>query len=123
MSPQTLVLERSSVPVRRGLAAVVVAGLLAMWWGAWFEVERTRESELRQAELRMEAKADVFGEFARTVLRTLDAALIDIRPSIGADLQIPKLLIEQHKKALEGAVLQMSTLDRSGHVRFSTGPI
>ncbi|MFN5512722.1 MAG: ATP-binding protein [Burkholderiales bacterium] len=123
MSPQTLVLERSSVPVRRGLAAVVVAGLLAMWWGAWFEVERTREGELRQAELRMEAKADVFAEFARTLLRTLDAALVDIRPSIGADLQIPRLLIEQHKKALGGAVLQMSTLDRSGQVRFSTEPI
>lgn len=125
MSPPSppLSIERTSLAVRRALVVVVIAGLVAMWWGAWFEVERTRESELRQAELRMEAKADVFGEFARTVLRTLDAALIDIRPQIGADLQIARPLIEQHRKALEGAVLEMSTIDRGGRVRFSTGPI
>lgn len=125
MSPstQTLALERTSSAVRRGLVAVVFAGLAAMWWGAWFEVERTRESELRQAELRMEAKADVFGEFARTVLRTLDAALIDIRPKITADLQIDRPLIEQYRQALEGAVLEMSTIGRNGQVRFSTEPL
>lgn len=125
MSPpsQSLALERTSLAVRRGLVAVVIVGLAAMWWGAWFEVERTRESELRQAELRMEAKADVFAEFARTVLRTLDAALIDIRPQIAIDLQLARPLIEQHRKALEGAVLEMSTIDRTGRVRFSTGSI
>ncbi|MFZ9407227.1 MAG: response regulator [Burkholderiaceae bacterium] len=118
--PDTLVLERTSLRMRRGLAAVVIAGLVGMWWGAWFEVERSRENALQQAGLRMEAKADVFAEFARTVLRTLDAALVDIRPHVAIDLQVPEALVEQHKKTLEGAVLHMSTLDRNGRVRFST---
>lgn len=118
--PETLALERTSLRMRRGLVAVLVSALITMWWGALFEVERTRESALQQAGLRMEAKADVFAEFARTVLKTLDATLIDVRPQISADLQIASNLIDQHRKVLDGVVLQMSVLDDSGRVRFST---
>lgn len=101
---------------------MVLAGLAFLWWGAWFAIERTREAELRQAELRMEAKADVFSEFARTVLNNLDTALLDIRQHLTADLQIPAELIDQHKKVLDGLIVHLSTIAEDGRVAFSTAP-
>jgi len=105
------------------LLLVVLLALIALWAAVWHEVESTRNAALRQAELRMEGKAAVFAEYTRSVCRHLDAALIESRNDLDSQLRLPKDLVERHRKDLEGYASQISVIDASGMLIFSTlGP-
>jgi signal transduction histidine kinase/ActR/RegA family two-component response regulator len=108
---------------RRGLAAAVVLGLAMLWLGVGFEIVQSQVAQRRQAELRMEAKADVLAEYTRTVLNNLDNALLAIRAQLPPDFQLSAALIEAHGKTLDGAIVHLSTMDAQGRVIFSTEPI
>jgi signal transduction histidine kinase/ActR/RegA family two-component response regulator len=108
---------------RRGLAAAILLGLAMLWSGVGFEIVQSQVAQRRQAELRMEAKADVLAEYTRTVLNNLDNALLAIRAQLPPDFQLSAALIEAHAKTLEGAIVHLSTMDAQGRVIFSTEPI
>lgn len=111
------------IRLRRSLAAAIIGGLLLLWWGVWTEFMHTQAAQKRQAELRMEAKADVLSEFARTVLHGLDTALLEVRSRLSPDLQISGELLAMQSKWLDGAIVHMSTIDAHGRIVFSTEPI
>jgi len=105
------------------LLLVVLLSLTTLWTAVWHEVESTRNTALRQAELRMEGKAAVFAEYTRSVCRHLDAVLVESRNDLDSQLRLPKDLVERHRKDLEGYASQISVIDASGMLIFSTlGP-
>ena len=102
------------------LLLVVVLALAALWTAVWHEVESTRNAALRQAELRMEGKAAVFAEYTRSVCRHLDAVLLESRGALDAQLRLPEHIVERHRKDLDGYASQISVIDASGMLVFST---
>jgi signal transduction histidine kinase/ActR/RegA family two-component response regulator len=112
VSPETntLHLDRAN----RLLVGSVIAGLLLLWGGIWLGITRSQQLDLKQAEARMEGKAEVFAEYSRSVFRHLDAVLVAIRPSLDDKLQLPASVAESQRADLENYASQISVVDSQG---------
>ena len=112
VSPETntLHLDRAN----RLLVGSVIAGLLLLWGGIWLGITRSQQLDLKQAEARMEGKAEVFAEYSRSVFRHLDAVLVAIRPSLDDRLQLPASVAESQRADLENYASQISVIDSQG---------
>jgi signal transduction histidine kinase/ActR/RegA family two-component response regulator len=112
VSPETntLHLDRAN----RLLVVSVIAGLLLLWGGIWLGITRSQQLDLKQAEARMEGKAEVFAEYSRSVFRHLDAVLVAVRPSLDDTLQLPASVAESQRADLENYASEISVVDSQG---------
>ena len=112
----TLHLDRAN----KLLVGSVIAGLLLLWGGIWLGITRSQQLDLKQAEARMEGKAEVFAEYSRSVFRHLDAVLVAVRPSLDNKLQLPASVIERQRADLESYASQISVIDSQGILVYSS---
>jgi signal transduction histidine kinase/CheY-like chemotaxis protein len=112
----TLHLDRAN----RLLALSVILGLLMLWGGIWLGITRSQQLDLKQAEARMEGKAEVFGEYSRSVFRHLDAVLVAVRPSLDDKLQLPASIAERQRADLESYASQISVIDSQGMMVYAS---
>jgi len=105
----------------RSLAIGMVVLALSLLWGAiWFETQRSRAQDIKQAELRAEGKAAVLAEYTRTVFNHLDSLLLELRPMLDANLQISQKVIERERASMASYATQVSVIDARGKMVFST---
>ncbi len=112
----TLHLDRAN----KLLVGSVIAGLLLLWGSIWLGITRSQQLDLKQAEARMEGKAEVFAEYSRSVFRHLDAVLVAVRPSLDNKLQLPASVIERQRADLESYASQISVIDSQGILVYSS---
>jgi signal transduction histidine kinase/ActR/RegA family two-component response regulator len=104
----------------RLIVAAVIASLLLTWGGIWFATARSQRLDLKQAEARMEGKAETFAEYSRSVFRHLDGMLIAMRPNINARLQLSADVLENQRADLDGYASQISIIDSQGRLVYSS---
>jgi signal transduction histidine kinase/ActR/RegA family two-component response regulator len=112
----TLHLDRAN----RLLVWSVIFGLLMLWGGIWLGITRSQQFDLKQAEARMEGKAEVLAEYSRSVFRHLDAVLVALRPSLDDELQLPASVIEQQRADLDSYASQISVIDSQGMMVYDS---
>jgi len=111
---------RASPRLRAQLLLLVVFGQLLIWGGVWYELDRSRQSALREAEIRATVQAHVLAEYSVSIIRFADDMLIDLRDQWHGDWQGFSGLIQRRARYLNDIALQVSVIDANGMLAYSS---
>jgi hypothetical protein len=112
-------MERSSSHLKTEIVVVVLLCLIAVWATTFYELDRSREAVLRQAEVKSEAQAQVFAEYSRSTVKRLNELLIDLRPAWNQDWKAFANLIRKRQESIDDISFQVAVIDKDGLMAFS----
>jgi signal transduction histidine kinase/DNA-binding response OmpR family regulator len=127
MTPVARVLGRlarlkrgSSLLLRLQIALIVLVALGLVWGTAYYERERSAQSELREAEVRTAVQAHVFAEYSRSTVKRINELILDTRAQWHGDWRAFGELIARRQEFIGDIAFQVSVLDRDGMLAFSS---
>ncbi|MGE5471768.1 MAG: ATP-binding protein [Bacteroidota bacterium] len=112
-------MKKSSSLLRIQIALIGALSLLLVWITAFYELGRSQQSYLHEAEVRMAVQAHVFAEYSRSTIKRIDELLVDTRTFWHGDWKAFAQLIQQRQQNIEDLSFQVAIIDRDGRLAFS----
>ena len=112
-------LRRTWKKIYTRLFLVALLWLTLVWSITFYELNRLRNSYIREAEVRTSVQAHVFAEHTRTIIKRVNEILIDLR---GAWVRDPKSFaqaVHGHQDSIGDLSFQVSVIDANGLLIFS----
>lgn len=112
-------MQRSSAHLRLQIALIGVLSLALVWFIAFYELDRSQQSQLHEAEVRVAVRAQVFAEYSRSTIRRINELLLDTRSQWSGDWKAFAELIQKRQENIEDLTFQVAIIDRDGILAFS----
>jgi signal transduction histidine kinase/DNA-binding NarL/FixJ family response regulator len=112
-------MKKSSSLIRIQIAAMCILGLLLVWATALYELNRSEQGYLREAEVRAEVQAHVFSEYSRSTIKRINELIIDVRSQWTGDWQAFAEIIRHRQESIVDLTFQFAVIDREGILAFS----
>ena len=110
----------SSSRLRTRVLLIGAAFLGLLWLAALFEIERSHEAAVREAEQRTRVDARVFGEYAESTIKRIDELLIHLRAQWQGDPQRFAESVLQRQEHVTDLAFQVAVINRDGILVFSS---
>ncbi len=110
---------RSSASLRLQMALVVVLSLLLVWATAFYELYRSHQAELHDAEVRTAVQAQVFAEYSRSTIKRINEVILSLRTRWGGDWKSFAAHVSAAQENIDDVTFQVAVIDRDGLLAFS----
>lgn len=105
--------------LRSQLAGLAVVLLVLVWVTAFYEINRSKQSALHEAEVRTAAQAHVFAEFALSSIKRINELLIDLRFHWDDNWTQFAAHVQRRQDTLSDIAFQVAIIDSNGILAFS----
>jgi hypothetical protein len=78
-------MKTSSSFLRLQVSLIVIASLVLVWVIAFYELDRSKQGLLREAEVRTTVQAHVFAEYSLSTIKRINEILLDTRQHWAGD--------------------------------------
>ncbi|MDD5296135.1 MAG: ATP-binding protein [Rhodocyclaceae bacterium] len=101
------------------IVAVLVLSLIGIWSVAAYELYRSRNTALREAEVRTAVQAHVFAEYSRSAFKRINEFILDTRTHWTGDWHAFSTIVKRSQENIDDLTFQVSVIDRNGLLAFS----
>ncbi|WP_319245002.1 response regulator [uncultured Propionivibrio sp.] len=101
------------------IGAVALVSLVVIFAVAHYELGRSKDSVIHEAELRTEVQAQVFAEFSYSAFKRVDELALDLRSYWTGNWQSFAELVQRRQDIIGDISFQVAVIDREGFVAFS----
>ena len=112
-------MNRASVHLRTQIALVVLGSLAVVWSAAFYELQRSRDAYLHEAELRTSVQAHVFAEYSRSTLKRINEFILDFRSRWKGDWKSFAEEVKRRQENIDDLVFQVAVIDTQGILAYS----
>ena len=112
-------MKRSSSRLRQQLLLLLVLSIGLVWTGTIYELKRSHDAQLREAEVRTAVQAQVFAEYSRSTLKRVNEFILDVRTRWDGDWKTFSTLVQQKQENIDDISLQVAVIDADGLLAFS----
>lgn len=113
-------MKTSNYRLRVKIFAIGVMALISIWATAWYELDRSEQSYLREAEVSTAVQSRVFGEYSESTIKRINELMLDLRAQWTGDWKAFAALIQQRAEFIEDLTFQVGVIDKDGLLAFST---
>jgi signal transduction histidine kinase/CheY-like chemotaxis protein len=103
----------------RGLKLVMVVTMGLVWATTYYELERKRQGDLYEAEVKSVMQAQIFAEYSHSTIKRINEFILDARANWRGSLPLFSLLIQERKKYIDDLTFQVAVIDKEGMLAFS----
>lgn len=93
--------------------------LAIIWLAVFFELNRSRNSVMREAEVRTEVQSRLFAENTRSIIKRVNEILLDTRAQWAGDWKSFANNIRQRQESIADISFQVAVIDKDGILAFS----
>jgi len=112
-------LKFSNGLIKGKIALIIITSLILVWAAAFYELHRSKLSELREAEVRTQTQAHVFSEFSLSTIKRINEILLDTRPQWNGDWKAFAKAVNRKQESTQDILFQIAVIDPSGILTFS----
>lgn len=98
-------------------ALVVILGMI--WTAAAYDLQRSRQAALHEAELRTATQAQMFAEFSRSTIKRIDEVLLNLREEWQGDWNRFAVQVQRNQRGIDDVIFQVAVIDAAGIMQFS----
>jgi len=109
----------SSFRLRTQIAVVGLLSLFFIWATAFYELERSEQSQLHEAAVRTAAQSHVFAEYSESVIKRINELILDLRTQWAGDWTSFAAVIQQRQESFRDIAFQVAVIDKDGLLVFS----
>ncbi|MDD2729073.1 ATP-binding protein [Malikia sp.] len=113
-------INSSSLKLRRQTTFIVIAILFMTWAAAIYEIQRSKQTFIQEAELRTEKNAHIFSEYSLSTIKRLNSFILDAREEWHGDWAKFAEYVQYHQNMIDDLVFQVAVIDSQGMMRFSS---
>ncbi len=113
-------MKRSTRSLRLQITLTVTLGLLLVWAVALYELHRSRDAALREADVRTSIEAQVFAEYSRSAFKRINEFILDVRSRWTGDPKTFSTIVQQTQENISDLSFQVAILDKKGFLAFSS---
>jgi signal transduction histidine kinase len=93
--------------------------MILVWIAAAYELSRSRQTHLHEAEVRTAVQAHVFAEYSRSTLKRINEFMLNIRTDWTGDWQAFSALVQRRQENIDDLTFQVAIIDRDGILAYS----
>lgn len=112
-------MTRSRSVLRNQIFLIVVLSVLLVWAAAAYELYRTRQTHLHEAEVRTAVQAHVFAEYSRSTLKRINEFILDLRQEWTGDWKSFSSAVQHRQENIDDLTFQVAVIDRDGILAYS----
>ena len=112
-------MKRSISQLRFQWILLLCLCLALIWVAAGYELYRSQQAVLHEAEVRTSVQAHVFAEYSRSTIKRIDEFILDIRTRWSGDWEAFSALIQTTQQHIDDLVFQVAVIDKEGFLAFS----
>ena len=113
-------MKTSNYRLRVNIFVIGVMAVISIWATAWYELERSEQSYLREAEVSTAVQSRVFGEYSESTIKRINELILDLRAQWTGDWHAFADLIQRRQEIIEDLSFQVGVIDKDGLLAFST---
>lgn len=112
-------MKSSNYRLRVKIGMVGVMAFILVWATAFYELDRSQQSYLREAQVSTAVQARVFGEYSESTIKRINELILDLRPHWTGDWKAFAELIQRRQEIIEDLTFQVAVIDKDGFLAFS----
>lgn len=112
-------LNLSIAHLKGKITLIIITSLMLVWATAFYELNRSKQGELREAEVRTQTQAHVFSEFSLSTIKRINEILLDTRPQWNGDWKAFAKVVNQKQESTQDLLFQIAVIDPKGIMVFS----
>lgn len=105
--------------IQQRILWITLLWLVVIWGIAYYELQQTRASYLREAEVRTAVQARVFAENTRSIIKRINEISLNTRTHWQGDWKAFAQIIRQRQESLNDLTFQVAVIDKHGRLAFS----
>jgi hypothetical protein len=112
-------MKRASKSQKVQIALIVGLSLMLVWASAFYELYRSRQTYLHDAEVRTSVQAQVFSEYSRSTFKRINEVILDLRTRWNGDWQAFAALVQRAQENIDDLTFHVAVIDKDGLLAFS----
>ena len=112
-------MKRTGSRLTNQVALIVLLSLVLVWAAAAYELSRSRQTYLHEAEVRTAVQAHVFAEYSRSTLKRINEFLLDLRRDWNGDWKSFAASVQRRQENIDDLTFQVAVIDREGILSYS----
>jgi signal transduction histidine kinase len=112
-------MKRSSSILRSQISLIVILSIVLVWAAAAYELYRSRQNHLHEAEVRTVVQAHVFAEYSRSTIKRINEFILDLRPEWTGDWKYFSNSVQRRQENIDDLTFQVAIIDRDGIMAYS----
>jgi len=109
----------SNFRLRVKIGLLGVMAFILVWATAIYELTRSQQSYLREAQVSTAVQSRVFGEYSESTIKRINELIVDLRPHWTGDWKAFSELIQRRQEIIEDLIFQVAVIDKDGFLAFS----
>ena len=105
--------------LRSQIALTILAILMMVWAMAFYELRRSKQEIIHEAELQTATNAHVFSEYSLSNIKRLNEFILDARASLNGDWKSFAEHVQRRQENINDIAFQVGVIDRHGILAFS----
>ncbi|MBU1364189.1 MAG: hypothetical protein KKE51_10245 [Gammaproteobacteria bacterium] len=97
----------------------MVLAIILVWAAAAYELHRSRQTHLREAEVRTAVQAHVLAEYSRSTFKRINEFILDIRREWNGDWKSFAASVQRRQENIDDLTFQVAVIDREGILAYS----
>lgn len=112
-------IQKSNYRLRAKIAVAGLLSLIIVWATAFYELERSQRSHIREAQIRTANQAQVFAEYSESTVKRINELITDLRPQWTGNWTSFAEIIQRRQEVIEDLTFQVAIIDKNGLLAFS----
>ncbi|MBF0355096.1 MAG: PAS domain S-box protein [Alphaproteobacteria bacterium] len=108
-----------TLSLRLQMLVLLAVGLLSLWLAVFFDLSRSRERFIKDAEISTVYQAQVRAENARSTIKRLDEVLFDLRVHWDGEERQFTELVKVQQEHIADIAFQIAVIDKNGILAYS----
>ena len=105
--------------LKRQITLIVILALILVWITAAYEIHRSQQAHLREAEVRTAVQAHVFAEYSHSTLKRINEFMLNLRDDWKGDRAAFSALVQRRQENIDDLTFQVAIIDRDGFLAYS----
>lgn len=105
--------------IQQRIVLITLLWLLVIWVITYYELNQTKASYLREAEVRTSVQARVFAENTRSIIKRINEISLNTRAHWDGDWKAFANVIRQRQESINDITFQVAVIDKHGKLAFS----
>ncbi|AXS80412.1 ATP-binding protein [Dechloromonas sp. HYN0024] len=112
-------MNQPSSLLKRQISLIVILAISLVWVAATYELYRSRETHLHEAEVRTLVQAHVFAEYSRSTFKRINEFILDVRNEWDGDWKSFSNVVQRRQENIDDLTFQVAVIDRDGILAYS----
>ncbi|NTV70351.1 MAG: hypothetical protein HGA71_09415 [Azonexaceae bacterium] len=105
--------------LKNQISFIVVLAIILVWAAAAYELYRSRQTYLHEAEVRTAVRAHVLAEYSRSTIKRINEFILDIRNDWRGDWKSFAASVQRRQENIDDLTFQVVVVDRDGILAYS----